>query len=245
MKSAVVTSDSIRRCVRPDLRSEDLPSAIDAAIVQVEGYAERPDEPNVGFNVIAPGYFATLGTPVLAGREFTDRDAGTGPKVAIVNDSFARHFFGARPPLGRRVTSFGGTYEIVGVVRDGKDQHLRETTLPTMYVSWTQREEADQPASYAYLVRSDGGNPLRLVPALDPLVRAADPRLRVRTAALYETLIDQTISNERVLATLGGLFGTLGLVIAAVASSACSRFRSPGGRTSWACAWSSAPADGR
>ena len=184
--------------------------------VHVEGYAERPDEPNVGFNVIAPGYFATLGTPVLAGREFTDRDAGTGPKVAIVNDSFARHFFGTRPPLGRRVTSFGGTYEIVGVVRDGKDQHLRETTLPTMYVSWTQREEADQPASYAYLVRSDGGNPLRFVPALDPLVRAADPRLRVRTAALYETLIDQTISNERVLATLGGLFGTLGLVIAAV-----------------------------
>jgi predicted permease len=184
--------------------------------VQVEGYAAGPDEPNVGFNPIAPGYFATLGTPVLAGREFTERDAGTGPKVAIVNASFARHFFGARPALGRRVTSFGGTYDIVGVVGDAKDQHLRDTPLPMMYVSWMQREEADQPASYAYLVRTGGVNPLRFVPALAPLVRAADPQLRVRTADLYETLIDRSISNERVLATLGGLFGTLGLIIAAV-----------------------------
>jgi predicted permease len=184
--------------------------------VQVEGHAAGPDEPNVGFNPIAPGYFATLGTPVLAGREFTSRDAGTRPKVAIVNDSFARHFFGAGPALGRRVTSFGGTYDIVGVVGDAKDQHLRETPLPMMYVSWTQREEADQPASYAYLVRSSGGDPLRLVPALAALVRAADPTLRVRTADPYETLIERSISNERVLATLGGLFGTLGLVIAAI-----------------------------
>jgi predicted permease len=182
--------------------------------VQVQGYAARPDEPNIGFNVIAPGYFTTLGTPVLAGRDFTDRDAGTGPKVAIVNERFARYFFGGRTALGRRITSSGGTYDIVGVVRDAKDQQLRESSLPTMYVSWTQREEADQPSSYAYLVR--GGNPVQLVPALEPLVRAADPQLRVRTVTLYETLIDQTIANERVLATLGGLFGALGLVIAAV-----------------------------
>ena len=184
--------------------------------VQVEGYTARPDEPNVGFNVIAPGYFATLGTPVLSGREFTDRDAGAAPKVAIVNDSFARSCFGARPALGRQVTSVGVTYEIVGVVRDTKYQHLREATLRTMYVPWTQREEGDQPSSYAYLVRGGGGNPLRLVPELAPLVRAADPQLRVRTAILYEALIDRSISNERVMATLGGLFGTLGLLVAAV-----------------------------
>jgi predicted permease len=206
----------------PDVRSASaaqyLPAggAVWTAWVRVDGDAPRPDESNVNFNVVAPGYFATLGTSVLAGREFTDRDAGTGPKVAIVNDSFARQFFGARSALGRRVTSFGGTYDIVGVVRDAKDRHLRETTLPTMYVSWTQREEADQPASYAYLVRTSGGDPLRLVPLLDPLARAADPQLRVGTAVRYETLIGRTISNERVLATLGGLFGTLAVVIAAV-----------------------------
>ena len=116
-------------------------------------------------------------------------------------------------------TSCGVTYEIVGVVRDTKYyQRLREATprTMTMYVAWTQREEADQPASYAYLVRAGEGAPLRLVPELAPLVRAADPQLRVLTAIPYETLIDRSISNERVMATLGGLFGTLGLLIAAV-----------------------------
>ena len=85
-----------------------------------------------------------------------------------------------------------------------------------MYVAWTQREEADQPASYAYLVRAGENAPLRLVPELVPLVRAADPQLRVRTAIPYDTLIEQSMSNERVMATLGGLFGALGLLIAAV-----------------------------
>ena len=74
--------------------------------VQVEGYTFRPDESDsVGFNVIAPGYFATLGTPLVAGREFDDRDTGTSPKVAIVNESFARYFFGDASALGRHVTS--------------------------------------------------------------------------------------------------------------------------------------------
>ena len=74
--------------------------------VQVEGYTFRPDESEtVGFNVIAPGYFATLGTPLLSGREFDDRDTDTSPKVAIVNESFARYFFGDASALGRRVTS--------------------------------------------------------------------------------------------------------------------------------------------
>ena len=94
--------------------------------VQVEGYTFRPDESDiVGFNVIAPDYFATLGTPLLPGREFDERDTATSPKVAIVNESFARYFFGDVPALGRHVTSVDVTYEIVGVVRDAKYQNLR------------------------------------------------------------------------------------------------------------------------
>ena len=85
-----------------------------------------------------------------------------------------------------------------------------------MYVAWTQREEANQPSSYAYLVRNSGGTPFGLVPELAPLVRAADSQLRVLTAIPYGTLIDRSISTERVMATLGGLFGTLGLLIAAI-----------------------------
>jgi hypothetical protein len=101
--------------------------------VQVDGYRFRPDEPDqVGFNVIAPEYFATLGTPLVSGRDFDDRDTDTAPKVAIVNERFARYFFAGESALGRRVTSVNVTYEIVGVVRDAKYQSLRDIIIRTV-----------------------------------------------------------------------------------------------------------------
>jgi predicted permease len=196
--------------------------------VEVEGGAAPGNGLTVGINPIAPGYFATLGTQVLSGRDFTDRDIRTGPKVAIVDESLARHLFGESSVLGRHViakyreelnTPTGVTHEIVGVVRDTPYyQRLREATsrTMTMYVAWTQREEADQPSSYAYLVRAGDSDPLRLVPELASLVRAADPQLRVLTAVPYQALMDRSVSNERVMATLAGLFGGVGLLIAAV-----------------------------
>jgi predicted permease len=184
--------------------------------VQVEGYRFRPDESeSVGFNVIAPGYFATLGTPLLSGREFGERDADTSPKVAIVNESFARYFFGEESAPGRHVTSVNVTYEIVGVVRDAKYQNLRDGIIRTMYIPWMQRE-GEQPSSYSYLARVVAGDPMRLVPSLDRLVREADPALRVRTARTYATIVDQSIATERIMATLGGLFGVLALLVAAL-----------------------------
>jgi predicted permease len=184
--------------------------------VQVEGYRFRPDESEtVGFNVIAPNYFATLGTPLLSGREFNDRDTDTSPKVAIVNESFARYFFGEGSALGRRVTSVNVLYEIVGVVRDAKYQNLRDGIIKTMYIPWMQRE-GDQPSRYSYLARVAAGDPMRLLPRLDRLVREADPALRVRTAQPYATIIDQSVATERIMATLGGFFGVLALLVAAL-----------------------------
>ena len=182
--------------------------------VQVEGYRFRSDESEqVGFNVIAPEYLATLGTPLLSGREFSDRDADTAPKVATVNQSFARYFFGDGSALGRRVTHADVTYEVVGVVRDAKYQSLRDSVPKTMYIPWMQHE-GDQPSRYSYLARTAAGDPLRLVPGLARLVRDADPVLRVRAAMSYATVIDRSVATERTMATLGGLFGLLALVVA-------------------------------
>ena len=184
--------------------------------VRVEGYAFRPDESDsVGFNVIAPAYFATLGTPLTSGREFDERDSATSPKVAIVNESFARYFFGEKPALGRRVTSLDVTYEIVGVVRDAKYQNLRTPIIKTMYIPWMQRE-GDQPVRYSYLARASMGDPMALAPTIERLVRQVDPALRVRTTLTYSTLVDRSIVPERILAMLGGFFGGLGLIIAAI-----------------------------
>jgi predicted permease len=184
--------------------------------VQVEGYVFRPDESEtVGFNTIAPGYFATLGTPLLSGREFDARDTATSPPVAIVNESFARYFFGEQSSLGKRVTSVNVTYEIVGVVGDATYEHLRVGTIKTMYIPWTQHA-GDQPSRYSYLVRLAAGDPLRLVPGLDRVIREADPALRIRRASTYSAIVADSIANERIMATLGGFFGVLALLVAAL-----------------------------
>jgi predicted permease len=189
--------------------------------VRVDGYTFRDDESDkVGFNVAAPAYFATLGTPLAAGREFSETDTATSPKVAVVNETFARAFFHDEPPIGRRVTATGAAYEIVGVVRDAKYQRLRDGIIRTLYIPWTQRagvgdvRPPDQPQSYNYFLRAATGDPMRLAPALARLIREVDPALHVRTTMAYETMIDRSIATERIMATLGGFFGLLALVVA-------------------------------
>jgi predicted permease len=184
--------------------------------VQVEGYVFRPDESDsVGFNVIAADYFATVGTPLVAGREFDDRDATDSPKVAVVNETFARYFFGGGQAIGRRVTSLGISYEIVGVVRDAKYRSLRDPIMKTMYVSWLQRD-GDPPTRYNFFARAAMTDPRRTTPALERMVREIDPSLHIRTTQAYGDVIDRSIATERIMATLGGLFGILALIVAAI-----------------------------
>jgi putative ABC transport system permease protein len=185
-------------------------------VVQVEGYTFRPEESeSVGFNVIAPDYFKTVGTPLLVGREFDDRDTGTSPRVAIVNESFARHFFGATPAVGRRVTSVGVTYEVVGVVRDAKYQNLRQPVMKTLYISWLQRD-GDQPTRYSYLARVAMDNPMGLAPSLERAIGDVDSSLHIRAALTYATLVERSIATETIMATLGSVFGALALIVAAI-----------------------------
>ena len=182
--------------------------------VAVQGYTFRPDESeDVGFNAVAPKFFATVGTLLLSGREFDERDTNTANKVAIVNESFARHFFGGQSPLGRLVTSVNVAYEVVGVVKDAKYQNLRHGVMKTMYIPWMQRE-GEQPSGYNFLARVAVGDPMGLAPALERLVLEADPALRLRTPQTYSAVVDRSIVTERIMATLGGFFGLLALIVA-------------------------------
>jgi predicted permease len=180
----------------------------------VQGYTYRPDEDETAaLNVVSPRYFATMSTPLLLGRDFDPRDTTAGPKVAIVNERFARSFFGGESPVGRRLTSNDVTYEIVGVVADVKCRSLRDASPRQFYIPWTQRE-GEQPASYNYLLRAREGDPLRLGSSLERVVSEVDPSLRLRRWRTYAAIVDQTIVNERIMATLGGFFGLLALIIA-------------------------------
>lgn len=184
--------------------------------IQVEGYIFRPGEDETAaFNAIAPKYFATVQTALLQGRDFDSRDTRASKKVTIVNESFARYFFGSTLPLGRTVTSVKVTYEIVGVVADAKYTDLKQPVLKTMYIPWTQRIE-EEPTDFNFLARVTRGDPMRLAPTLERVVRETDPALRLATTAAWSAVADRTIVSERMMAALAGFFGLLALMVACV-----------------------------
>jgi len=183
--------------------------------VRVEGHASQFGEPQqVAFNIVAPRYFETLGTPLLSGRDFNERDTPSSTPVAIVNARFARTFFGGGPAIGRHVTVSGARHEIVGVVGDAKYQNLREPTLTTLYIPWTQRY--NEPPGYGYVLRVDHGDPLGVRSEVLQAFRDLDPTERVARMSTHAAFIDTTIPTERLMATLGGLFALLALVLAGV-----------------------------
>lgn len=180
--------------------------------VSVDGIVERPeDRRRVSLNVVAPRYFETLSTPFVAGRDFQAADAG-GPRVAIVNQAMARHYFGASSPMGRRFTLEGQArpLEIVGVVADAKYLDLHETPPRTVYMNALQGGGS----APTFLLRSDVP-PLSVVPGVRRVVDAVLPNVPLSVQTLREQ-IDASILPERLIAMLSVLFGALAAVLVAI-----------------------------
>ena len=173
-------------------------------------------------NWIAPKYFETLGTPVLAGRDFTFEDQGR-PPVAIVNQSMARYYFGDASPIGQlftferqdnRGTAQDQPYQIVGVVGDTKYLNLQEPLWRMVYLSAFQEAGGPQQFSVRTNVRPEAvaGDVRRLVREVLPTVTVA----RVTTMA---DQVDASMIPERLIAMLSGFFGALGALLAAIGLS--------------------------
>ena len=179
----------------------------------VEGHPERPEDRRyLAVSWVAPRSFETLGTPLLAGRDFTPADEGR-PPVAIVNQAMARYFFGDGNALGKRVTFDGEerAYEIVGVVGDARYLEIVETTPRTVYLNAFQDWHA--PSNFVLRTAID---PAALIPDARRTVGAV---LKTAAAPRFRTMaeeVDASIVPERLVAALSGLFGVLGSVLAAV-----------------------------
>jgi putative ABC transport system permease protein len=185
--------------------------------VDVPGYAPTSDRDGRSFvNGVTTGYFQTLGTPLLAGRDFTPQDRVGAEPVAIVNEAFVRKFLAGRDPLGIRFRSGSGPRKtevtIVGVVGDAKYRYLREETATTFYVPALQQAASFfNPSVY---VRTDL-EPTSLTTALAGAVADVHPDAVVRFKPLSE-IVGAAMLTERVVATLSGLFGGLALLLAMV-----------------------------
>jgi predicted permease len=165
--------------------------------------------------MVTPGYFDTLGTPRIAGRDFAGEVAG-GPRTAVVNKAFAERLFGGANPVGQHVSSGHWTYEIIGVVGNAKSRTLGEDPRPLLYRSLDQ-SIVDDPSMMGYtLIVHTRANPSGLAEALRRQVYAIDPALVIYNEETMDEHIRTAYFLPRVAAMLFGVFGGIGLVLAAV-----------------------------
>jgi putative ABC transport system permease protein len=181
--------------------------------IEVPGYQALPTEkPTAQFNGITPQFFATFGLPLLQGRDFNAQDSVGSPKVIIVSDSFARYFFGAENPLGKRISA--GPFkdlEIVGVVGDAKLWNLKETMSRTCYYAQKQVHQSRQ--KLCVRATGDAG---ALIAAIRREVRSLDPNLPVFNVKTFADQINESINRERLVALLSSFFGFFALLLAAL-----------------------------
>jgi predicted permease len=183
----------------------------------VDGYTPRADENmTVYVNGVGPRYFETLQTPLLLGREFSARDTESSPKVAIINQTMARYFFGNLNPIGRKFGWYGEDknkvqFEIIGVVKDAKYETLREQVPRTAYLDCFQR-----PISSMTIEVRTSTKPKAVISQLRNEIRAVDANIRVGGFTTLDEHVDETLGHERLMATLSSLFGGLAVLLACV-----------------------------
>jgi predicted permease len=188
-----------------------------SSTVRVEGYEPKEGEDmNPSFNFVAPGFFETLGLPLRAGRDFAETDGTDAPRVAVVNETFARYFFkdqdavGRRFGLGRRGEGFA--VEIVGVVRDSKTASMRETPRRAVYVPFTQEDDNGALTFYVRPRVESAAFPARLRAA----VARVDATLPVTQLKTMEVQIGESLFVERMVAALAAAFGLVATLLAAL-----------------------------
>ena len=165
--------------------------------------------------MVTPGYFETLGTPLIAGRDLGG-ELANGPRTAIVNKAFADRLFGGANPIGRHVSGGHWTYEIVGVAGNAKSRTLGEDTRPILYRSLDQ-SIVDDPSLMGYtLVVHTRGNPAKLAEAVRRQVYALDSAMAIYNEETMEEHVRSAFFLPRVAATLFGVFGGIGLVLASI-----------------------------
>jgi predicted permease len=172
-----------------------------------------PQRDNAVFIAAGPNYFATMRTPILAGREFDGLDRGS-PNVAIVNQAFAANHFPGRNPLGQYVTATvtnpPSDLQIVGVVKDSVGENLRIAPRPTVYVSYFQRASRTDSLE----IRA-AGSISQIAAAIHKELQPSFPKTPIDVRPLTAQ-VEQTLVEERLMAKLAGGFGALGLMLASV-----------------------------
>jgi predicted permease len=170
------------------------------------------------FTWVSPGYFQMMEIPVLTGRDFNERDTRTGPKVAVVNEAFARKYLYGRNPIGSVIRTNAekgypeAEYEIVGLIKDTKYNDLREPTPP---ISFAPADQFPDQAGWAVLFIRSSQPPEAVINAVRQKLAASSPAMSVDFRIL-EREVQNSLVRERLMAILSGFFGGLAGLLAMV-----------------------------
>jgi len=182
--------------------------------LQVEGYRRREGEDmEFHYSVVGPRYFETMEIPLVRGRGFTDADRPGAPAVVVVNEAFAKRFWGDADPIGKRISRNGDNgpwIEVVGLARDGRYVSITESPRPFVYYPQLQ-----MPDGITLHVRTTG-DPLRLVGAARREVATVAPTWMIERPRTLEENIGASLLPQRIAAGLLGAFGVVALLLAAV-----------------------------
>jgi predicted permease len=185
--------------------------------VKVQGYvpAEGQDM-TLAFIIVGPGYFTTMGVPVVMGRELRFSDDERAPKVAVINEAMARFFWGDQSPIGRKFGRSGsGTedeFEVVGVVRDSKFTNVRDEIPRAFYLPYMQAEAL---GAMTFYVRHRPGIE-GVASTARRVVERLDPHLPILDVKTMDAQVDDSLFLERLVASLSIFFGVLATMVAAV-----------------------------
>jgi predicted permease len=187
--------------------------------VSVEGFKRGPDtDTGSRYNQVSAGYFRTLGIPLMAGREFTSADTATAPKVAIVNEAFAKKFNLGKNAIGKRI----GTEEdkekldteIVGVVQNAKYSDVKQEVPPLFFRPYRQAEQGV--GSLSFYVRTSAADPAPLLRTLPRVMARLDPNLPVEDLKTMTQQVRENVFMDRMISTLAAAFALLATLLAAI-----------------------------
>jgi predicted permease len=187
--------------------------------VTPEGYSSKGnDDTLVYFNRVSPGYFATMRTPLQLGRDFSEHDDLTAPRVIIINETAARRFFAQTSPIGKTIRvdldqpDKKEVYQVIGVVKGTKYETVGEVPLASAYVAHAQ--DLDPWQSVNFEVRSEIPAD-RLIPAIRSAIGGVNRGISLEFRN-FETQVDESLLQPRMVALLSGFFGGLALLLAMI-----------------------------
>jgi putative ABC transport system permease protein len=196
-----------------------LPLLPNSGIITVEG---QPEEPNatrmeVTFDAVTPGYFSAIGTPMLAGREFTAEDQADAPPVVIVNEAMVRRYWPDESPLGKRFKpgseqSTAPWLTVVGVTPDWRRTSPDQEARPSAYMPHAQRTQT----SMTIVLRTASGDPLSLAGAVRSAVNEIDPAQTVSNVMTLEDLLGERLAQRRLVTLVAGVFAVVAVLLALV-----------------------------